>query len=538
MKQKFDYIIIGAGTAGCILANRLSANPEISVLVVEAGGPDKKLEIKLPGGYGKLHKSEVDWGFSTEPQEHVNDRKLYLPRGKTLGGCSSTNAMAYVRGNKEDYDEWASMGNQGWGYHDVLPYFKKSEGNVDIKNEFHNQSGPVHIGFAKYFRTPFAEAFIAGCQEALHLPLNEDYNGAEQTGTGFFQFNIKDGKRWSMADAFLKPVLHRKNLTILTHTSVSKLLIKNDKVEGIECVSKSTSTPELMYCNKEVILSAGSFQSPQLLMISGIGDKKELKFHGIESKLHLPGVGKNLQDHLFYFVSSLANKQLGVNHHLRPQNQLLGLAKWLFTNGGAMSISPLEAFAFYKVLGSPEVNMQFHFTPLQIASKIGADPYDLSTFPTVDGYTILPSLLKPKSIGHLSLKSKNPYDYPLIQPNFLSHEDDLKTLVKGGQDAIKVLQSTSMSKYNKSIIAPSNHSEDGLIQHIKQSLETIYHPVGTCKMGNDDMSVVDEQLRVYGIEGLRVADASIMPRIVAGNTNAPVMMIAEKAADMILQSKP
>lgn len=534
MKQKFDYIVIGAGTAGCVLANRLSADPGISVLLVEAGGPDKKLEIKIPGGYGKLHKSEVDWGFYTEPQENLNNRKIYLPRGKTLGGCSSTNAMAYVRGNKEDYDEWASMGNHGWSYQHVLPYFKKSEGNFDIKNEFHNQDGPVHIEFAKYFRTPFAEAFVEGCQEVLNLALNEDYNGAEQIGAGFFQFNIKNGKRWSMADAFLKPVLRRKNLTILTHTSVSKLIINNDKAEGIECYKNNSSIPELIYCSKEIIISAGSFQSPQLLMLSGIGDKEELNYHNIQSKVHLPGVGKNLQDHLFYFVSSLANRQLGVNHHLKPHNQVLGLAKWIFTNGGPMSISPLEALAFYKVLDSKEVNMQFHFTPLQIASKNDADPYKLSSFPTVDGYTILPSLLKPKSVGHLRLQSNNHKDFPLIQPNFLSNEDDLKILVKGGQDAIKVLQSNAFSKYNKAIIAPSDLSEEGLIYHIKQSIETIYHPVGTCKMGTDEMAVVNERLCVYGVEGLRVIDASIMPRIVAGNTNAPVMMIAEKAADMIL----
>ena len=533
--KKIDYIIIGAGTAGCVLANRLSENPEINVVILEAGGPDKKLEIKVPGGYGKLHRSQVDWGFSTEPQAHINNRKLYLPRGKTLGGSSSTNAMAYVRGNAKDYDEWAALGNNGWSYDDVLPYFKKSEHNADIKNDYHNQGGPVHIGFAKYFRTPFASGFVQACQESLGLPQNDDYNGVDQVGTGFFQFNIKNGKRWSMADAFLKPALQRQNLTVITHAQVTSLIIKDDKVIGVNYRHKNKESIEAVYCDKEVILSAGSFQSPQILMLSGIGDKEELQYHDIESKIHLPGVGKNLQDHLFYFVSSLASDQLGVNHHLKPLNQALGMAQWAFTHGGPLSISPLEAFAFYKVLHAEEVNMQFHFTPLQIASNKDADPYDLATFPTIDGFTILPSLLKPKSVGFIRLRSNNPMDYPIIQPNFLSHEDDLATLVKGGQDAIKVLQSDSLQKYTKNIIAPKDWSEEGIIRHIKDTIETIYHPVGTCKMGHDEMSVVNENLSVRNIRGLRIVDASIMPRIVAGNTNAPVMMIAEKAADLIIE---
>ncbi len=535
--NRFDYIIVGAGTAGCILANRLSQDPSQNVLLLEAGGPDKKAEIKIPGAYAKLHRSKVDWGFETEPQVNLNNRKLYLPRGKTLGGSSSTNAMAYVRGNSQDYDEWAAFGNQGWSYEDVLPYFKKSEHNANIVNNYHSQEGPVHIGFAKNFRTPFASAFVQSCHQALNLPINEDYNGEDQVGTGFLQFNIKNGSRWSMADAFLKPILHRENLKVITNAQVLKLIIEYDKVSGLEYQDLLSGSKQLFFCNKEVILSAGSFQTPQILMLSGIGDKSELKYHGIESKINLPGVGKNLQDHLFYNVSSLAKTQKGVNHYLKPWNQTIAILKWLMTKGGAMSISPLEAYAFYKVLGSQNVNMQFHFAPIQITTNPDADPYDLSTYPKVDGFTILPSLLKPKSVGFINLRSKNPLDYPIIQPNFLSHEDDLKTLVQGGMDAIKVMQASPLSDFSKSIIAPNSLTEDELINLIKNKVETIYHPVGTCKMGNDEMSVVSDKLTVHNIKGLRIVDASIMPTIVAGNTNAPIMMIAEKASDLILNLK-
>jgi len=529
--NSFDYIIVGAGSAGCVLANRLSENPQNSVLLIEAGGPDKKLEIGIPAGYAKLHRSEVDWGFWTEPQEFVNNRRIYLPRGKVLGGSSSTNAMAYVRGNKADFDEWEDLGNKGWGYESILPYFKKSEHNDDLHNDFHGQNGPLHVAFAKSHQTPFAKAFVNACIE-VGIPENQDYNGASQEGAGFFQFNIRGGKRHSSASAFLKPIIGRKNLKILTHSQVKKILVKNDRAVGVEFFT-GTNSNDAAYAKKEVILSAGAFHSPQLLMLSGIGEQEELKNKGIDLVKSVPAVGKNLQDHLFFPVSGLASTRDGFNHHLSPLNQVKDLIQYLITHQGVMTCSPLEAVAFYSTQKNKPVDFQLHFSPIQAGME--ADMYDLNTYPTTDGFTILPSLLKPKSVGYVGLNSNHATEAPIIQPNFLSQEEDLQALIDGAKKALEIFSKDSFSPYFKSLVFPLDQSDEGIAAHIRERVETIYHPVGTCKMGNDADSVVNWKLQVNGIEGLRVADASIMPRIVAGNTNAAVIMIGEKAADLILK---
>jgi choline dehydrogenase len=531
--MQFDFIIVGAGSAGCVLANRLSVDPSVSVLLLEAGGPDKKLEIQIPAAYSKLNRSEVDWAYWTEPQKHVLDRKIFLPRGKTLGGCSSTNAMAYVRGNRADFDEWASLGNAGWSYEDVLPYFVRSEHNEQIDNSYHGQSGELNVTFAQRYRTSAADAFVKACVEK-GLSENEDYNGAEQLGAGFFQFTIKDQKRHSAATAFLKPALNRPNLTVITKALTRQVLIENDRAIGVEFFT-GTSTTQKAFANKEVIVSAGSFNSPQLLMLSGIGDADELRKHGIAVKKHVPGVGKNLQDHLFVSVSSLATVPLA-NNELSIKNQLLALLQYGLFKKGPLTISPLEAVAFLKITDSPDpVDMQYHFSPIHLGDDYTGDLYDITTFPLTGGYTILPTLLKPQSRGHVGLRSANAADTPLIQPNFFSEEADVATLLKGTRQAMEVMESEAFSQIRKEIIVPPDQSSDeAIILHIKKSLETVYHPVGTCKMGHDEMAVVDEQLRVRGIEGLRVVDASIMPRIIAGNTNATAIMIGEKGADLIL----
>ena len=532
--MQYDYIIIGAGSAGCVLANRLSKDPNNTVLLVEAGGSDKyNPHIHIPASYPKLHKTKVDWGYWTEPQKHILNRKLYLPRGKVLGGCSSTNAMAYVRGNQEDYNDWAALGNDGWSFEEVLPYFKKSESNESIVNDYHSQTGELNVAFPS-FNTPYAQAFIDACVEK-GFERNDDYNGAIQEGAGMFQTTIKNGKRHSGVGAFLRPAMKRKNLTVLTKTHTKRIVVEKDRAIGIEVGNKPNQST-IFKAKKEVILSAGAFGSPQLLMLSGIGDKEALKKVGIESKMHLPGVGKNLQDHLFAALSATSKQQEGQNHHIKPLNQLTGLLQYMLLNKGIAKIGPLEAVAFGRTAASPNrVDYQFHFAAFHIGDDYKADLYDINTYPTNDGFSIVPTLLRPESRGFLKLKSNNPFEYPIIQPNFLEKEADRLVLLESAKKALTVLEAKAFDPFRKQIITPPDRSSDEAIYlHLQKQVETVYHPVGTCMMGKDEMSVVDHQLRLKGIEGLRVIDASIMPKIVSGNTNAPVYMIAEKGADMIL----
>jgi choline dehydrogenase len=534
MNSDYDYIIIGAGSAGCVLANRLSEDPENSVLLLEAGGKDSNPLIHIPAGYAKLHRTKVDWGYWTEPQKMLDNRKIYLPRGKTLGGSSSTNAMAYVRGNKADYNEWAALGNTGWDYESILPFFKKSEFNADHADAFHGKNGELHVEYAKRFNTPYAPAFVKACL-ANGFSANPDYNGQNQDGVGNFQFTIKEGKRNSAAVAFLKPALNRKNLTVITHANVSKIIIEKDEAKGV-MLSVGGGSVQSFLANKEVILSAGSFASPALLMQSGVGEASDLKSLGISSVKNLSGVGKNLQDHLFYGVSALSSVQEGQNHHLKPLNQLKGLANYLLFKKGIFTTGPLESVAFGNSgLGREAVDFQFHFASLQIGEDYSTDMYDVNTFPKTDGFTILPTLLKPKSRGEIRLKNGGELS---IDPHFCEESYDKELLIKMGQKAKEILLSSAFEPYfERMLTPPGGDSDEAYWEHIKKQVETVYHPVGTCKMGNDTDAVVDSSLRVHGIGKLRVIDASIMPTIVSGNTNAPTYMIAEKGAEMILKEK-
>lgn len=534
-EQSFDYIIVGAGSAGCLLANRLSADPGVNVLLLEAGGKDDYFWIHIPVGYlYTINNPRTDWCYKTEPEPGLNGRSLHYARGKVLGGCSSINAMIYMRGQPRDYDEWASLGNRGWEWEQVLPYFKKSENYIHGADDLHGDQGELSV----VERRVNWEILDAWRDAAIEngLPLVDDFNRGDNGGCAYFQVNQKNGRRQNTHQAFIEPVRQRKNLTVITHAHVEKLLIEQQdgekRASGVELRIKGGELQTLRAA-KEVILSAGAIGSPQLLQLSGVGPAQLLQQHGIELKHELPGVGANLQDHLQIRNVFKVHNVTTLN---QQANSLLGKAKmglqYLLFRSGPLTMAPSQLGAFARSDPSYATpNIEWHVQPLSL-EKFGDN---LHPFPA-----ITPSVcnLRPSSRGHVWIKSASSYDHPEIKLNYLSTDEDKQVAIDSIRFTRRIMAADALKKYQPQEWKPGVdlQSDEELLHAAGDMGTTIFHPVGTCKMGNDDMAVVDDQLRVHGIKGLRVIDASIMPTLTSGNTNAPTIMIAEKGADMIINN--
>jgi choline dehydrogenase len=523
----YDFIIVGAGAAGCVLANRLSRDRQYRVLLLEAGLPDNKTEIHIPAAFSKLFKTNYDWNYSAVPQPGLRGRESYWARGRTLGGSTSINAMMYLRGVPDDYDRWQKLGNPGWGWKDVLPYFRHSECNSRGSNDLHGDSGLLYVEDLRD-PNPLSRVFIDAAQ-AVNIPYNADFNGTQQDGVGWVQVTQHRGQRWSAADAFLRPAMRHSNLEVMTGAQTTRVLIHNQRAIGVEYLREGTL--HKVGATRDVILSAGTVGSTQLLLLSGVGPAEHLRNLGIEVVIDRPGVGQNLQDHVANPIVRGSQQPLSMLNANSP----LELCKYWLLRRGMLTSSVLEAAAFLRTtpdLIAPDLELQFAPVVFYEYGLISA---------TQHGMTIGPTLLTPRSVGTLRLKSPDPLDYPIIDPCYLSDPDghDLKVLVAGVRKAQEIFAAQPMQAYVSQPILPDQelHSDRDIEAHIRSASDGWWHPVGTCRMGTDPLAVVDPALRVRGIEGLRVVDASVMPTIPRCHTMAPTIMIAEKGADLILNHR-
>ena len=526
MDDRYDYIIVGAGPAGCVLASRLTEDPMVSVLLVEAGGDDKNLLFHWPAGFAKMTKGIASWGWSTVPQKHMNNRILWYTQAKVIGGGSTINAQIYTRGNAKDYDAWREeAGCEGWSYRELLPYFRRSEGNERFHDDFHGTEGPIGVSMPRA-TLPICDAFIRAAQEA-GLPYNMDFNGRYQAGIGYYQLTQKDARRSSAATAFLKPALTRPNLSIQRDVEVVRIVVDGGRARGIEVASAGGT--KTLTAEREVLVTSGAIGSPRLLMLSGIGPADHLKSVGIDVVHDLPGVGSNLQDHVDLCVLSECTGNHSYDYVKKPHNTLLAGLQYLLHRRGPIASSLFETGGFWYAdseARSPDI--QFHFGQ---GSGIEKGVVKLGNA----GVTLNSAFMRPRSRGSVRLASSDPKHAPLIDPNYWSDPYDLKMSLRGLEMAREIMAQPALIPFirREALPGPTCDSEEQLFEYACRMAKTDHHPVGTCKMGHDQMSVVSPDLKVRGIAGLRVCDSSIMPFINSSNTCAPTMMIGEKAADLV-----
>lgn len=525
--QTFDYIVVGAGSAGCAVAARLAQDKKTSVLLLEAGPADKNIWIHIPIGYGKtMFNPQLNWQFKSEPEPHLNQREIYQPRGRTLGGSSSINGLVYIRGQAQDFDKWEALGNTGWGWRDVLPYFKRSEGNERGASALHGGDGPLTVSNIRD-KHELVEALIGAANE-IGVPRTEDFNGVQQEGAGYFQLTTRNGLRCSSAKAYLRSGIAGPNLQVETEAQAMSVIFENQRAVGVR-YSQGGQIKQVR-CTQEVVLSAGALQTPQLLMLSGVGDKAALQEMGVDVVHHLPEVGKNLQDHLQSRLMYKCSKPITTNDDIRTWwGQMRIGMRWMFRKAGPVAAGIQLGGMFARsndVVKTPDI--QFHFGTIS-ADMTAGKPHDFS------GFTMSVCQLQPTSRGEVKLRSTDPFASPWARFNYLSTEYDEQTMLAGVRMARKIARSRSMQPYVLDEYRPGFHidSDDEVLGFIREYATTIFHPVGTCRMGADAASVVDPQLRVRGVQGLRIADASIMPLLLSGNTNAGSIVIGEKAADLI-----
>ena len=522
----YDFIITGGGSAGCAMAARLTEDADVKVLLLEAGGPDKGLLFHIPAGFAKMTKGVASWGWSTVPQRHLNNRVLWYTQAKVLGGGSSINAQVYTRGNADDYDAWErDWGCHGWNFRTVLPYFRRAEGNQRFADTFHGTEGPLGVSMP-LAPLPIADAFIKAAQQ-WGIPYNPDFNGAKQEGVGFYQLTQRDGRRSSTSTAYLKPIMGRPNLTVRTGVEVRRIVVENNRAVGVEIASQGR--PEVIRAEREVIITSGAIGSPKLLLQSGIGPADELKAVGVTPIHDLPGVGRNLHDHLDLFCICECSGPYSYDSYAKPHLAAwAGLQYFMFSRGPAAS-SLFETGAFwYSDQTATHPDIQFHFG-LGSGSEAG-----VAKMPS-GGVTLNAAYMRPKSRGTIRLQSADPAAAPLIDPNYFSEPEDLRRAMLGLRIAREIMQQPAIRPYltAERLPGPGAVTDDDLFDYICKNAKTQHHPVGGCKMGVDPMAVVSPELRVHGMDGLRVCDSSIMPQINSSNTNAPTIMIGERAADII-----